>query len=979
MVEKMRVLFVASCVAFLAVSEAGAQCVYVISTGYDQDAGAVLPEGSLDDDWTVDDGTGPIAAYTGGAGNGFPIPPWVANDADSLWIAPTANANAPPGRYTYEIRFELERSQGDPTTMVLAGRVASDDGGVDLLINGVSAGVSFGGFTAFQVLPRGTGYGLLLEGENVIQFIVDNGGTTWNPAGLRVDACVMLGNAEARPYDLSTGLDRSALVVLPNGASDPAYTISGPGIDPRPAVVVNDDPFPVLSWLPTSVQSKWIGPAADANGPPGEYVYKIEVNLPVGFAASDAVLLGGFAGEDQVVDIRVNGTSMGLSSLGSTQLTKFPLNAGRGLFKTGTNAIEFVVANSDVGPTALRVDAEIAEGPPLIEGPPTLLVLDTGFDEEAGQLIPNSSPDDNWVVYGPAGSGIADFATVVPDNAYPIPPWIGSSAQSKWIGVARPNSDGPAGTYIFRIRVEVPDGLDASQLRIVGTWASDNNALDIVVNGVSTGITGSGDFTVMQPFPEGAGLGLFQNGINVVDFLVSNAPPDGNPVGLRVEAVVGTGSVDPADLATGLGRRGIGLVPAGGEDARYVVTGPAGSGIGPRPAIVVAEDGYPIPPWAPGSAKSRWVGLDGADSVGPAGTYTYEVEFDLPPEFNAYRAVISGTWAAAGRGADVLLNGVSIGATAAGPNTLVPFPEDAGAGLFVPGRNALRFIVENPAQGPTGLRAEARLEIRTRPNPLDISTGFDQEAGKAIEDGLEDPDYTVEDPFGSELLAVVVPDTAAAVPTWLKNGASSKWIGPVGALSASPGVYVYRKEIVLTASQAAEAAIVGFWAVDDGVLSVRINDEALPIPGAAGFMTPTYFPPDAGLGSFREGMNVLSFEVQNGGTAGNPTGLRVDAFVVAGETGLQEFLRGDANADGSVNITDGIFVLNYLFLGGPAPPCLEAANPNDDDSINITDGIYVLNYLFLGGPDPAPPGPSDCGAEPLGSPSYLGCDSFPAC
>ena len=93
------------------------------------------------------------------------------------------------------------------------------------------------------------------------------------------------------------------------------------------------------------------------------------------------------------------------------------------------------------------------------------------------------------------------------------------------------------------------------------------------------------------------------------------------------------------------------------------------------------------------------------------------------------------------------------------------------------------------------------------------------------------------------------------------------------------------------------------------------------------------------------------------------------------------FHRGDANGDGGLNITDGIYILNYLFLGGETPGCLEAANPNDDDGVNITDGIYVLNFLFLGGPEPAPPGPPDqpCGPDPEGSPTDLGCEFYGGC
>ena len=76
-----------------------------------------------------------------------------------------------------------------------------------------------------------------------------------------------------------------------------------------------------------------------------------------------------------------------------------------------------------------------------------------------------------------------------------------------------------------------------------------------------------------------------------------------------------------------------------------------------------------------------------------------------------------------------------------------------------------------------------------------------------------------------------------------------------------------------------------------------------------------------------------------------------------GGGGGTNFVRGDADASGAINITDGIFVLNFLFLGGPNPPCEDAADADDSSAINITDGIYILNFLFLGGPDPAAPHP----------------------
>ncbi|MEM7260773.1 MAG: proprotein convertase P-domain-containing protein [Planctomycetota bacterium] len=69
-----------------------------------------------------------------------------------------------------------------------------------------------------------------------------------------------------------------------------------------------------------------------------------------------------------------------------------------------------------------------------------------------------------------------------------------------------------------------------------------------------------------------------------------------------------------------------------------------------------------------------------------------------------------------------------------------------------------------------------------------------------------------------------------------------------------------------------------------------------------------------------------------------------------------EFIRGDINQDGSLNISDGIFLLSHLFAGGPAPPCNSAADTNDDGIVNIGDVIAVLNFLFIPAA-PAPPEP----------------------
>jgi hypothetical protein len=80
---------------------------------------------------------------------------------------------------------------------------------------------------------------------------------------------------------------------------------------------------------------------------------------------------------------------------------------------------------------------------------------------------------------------------------------------------------------------------------------------------------------------------------------------------------------------------------------------------------------------------------------------------------------------------------------------------------------------------------------------------------------------------------------------------------------------------------------------------------------------------------------------------------------------------GDSNADGRVDISESIFTLSYLFLGGPRPICLASADMDDSGDLDITDGHLVNVFLFLGGSAPPSPGPFACGVDP--TPDLLGC------
>lgn len=64
------------------------------------------------------------------------------------------------------------------------------------------------------------------------------------------------------------------------------------------------------------------------------------------------------------------------------------------------------------------------------------------------------------------------------------------------------------------------------------------------------------------------------------------------------------------------------------------------------------------------------------------------------------------------------------------------------------------------------------------------------------------------------------------------------------------------------------------------------------------------------------------------------------------------FIAGDANYDGNINIADVVYQINFIFHDGPRPIPYYAGDANSDRSINIGDAVYLLNFIFHEGPPP---------------------------
>ncbi len=64
------------------------------------------------------------------------------------------------------------------------------------------------------------------------------------------------------------------------------------------------------------------------------------------------------------------------------------------------------------------------------------------------------------------------------------------------------------------------------------------------------------------------------------------------------------------------------------------------------------------------------------------------------------------------------------------------------------------------------------------------------------------------------------------------------------------------------------------------------------------------------------------------------------------------FTCGDADGNDIITISDAVFVITYIFGGGPAPNPELAGDSDCNGIITISDAVYLISYIFGGGPAP---------------------------
>jgi len=262
------------------------------------------------------------------------------------------------------------------------------------------------------------------------------------------------------------------------------------------------------------------------------------------------------------------------------------------------------------------------------------------------------------------------------------------------------------------------------------------------------------------------------------------------------------------------------------------------------------------------------------------------------------------------------------------------------------------------------------------PDPPDCAGGA-QVRNRGVEDGdLGRPGFTVEalltlvdknvglytsPPCGKVTIATTIMPLTPGAPVDQKDFTEELVFGGDftvsinGSASAAVG-----DSVALSASTDASQPPTYAWAVKSGAATLVDNHD-----GTASVTTAT--------------AGTVTVELTATSCGATKT---ADHTITFSAVGVGPFIRGDCNGDGKVTgqVGDAIFLLNFNFLGGAAPPCDAACDTNGDGQFSgqVGDAVFLLNFNFLGGRPPPAPFP-DCGPGTSEKDQALGCKDPKGC
>ena len=215
---------------------------------------------------------------------------------------------------------------------------------------------------------------------------------------------------------------------------------------------------------------------------------------------------------------------------------------------------------------------------------PTPGLFNTGIDNY-GNLLAEGSVDPHYVLVNSADTNMPgpniytvteSVINAVEPGAYP------DGALSQWVTPSSDTGGCAPGNYVYRTTFDL-SAYDTNSVAISGTWWMDADALDIRLNGNSTGNSYSPPATWL-----GSAFNIthgFINGLNTLDFVISNSEcascsQSNKPTGLRVE-LSGAGTLLSSE-SPAMTIKSVNVGPVGGGNLSMSILG---SGFGQNSAF----------------------------------------------------------------------------------------------------------------------------------------------------------------------------------------------------------------------------------------------------------------------------------------------------------------------------------------------------------------------------------------------------------
>jgi hypothetical protein len=595
-----------------------------------------------------------------------------------------------------------------------------------------------------------------------------------NPVGVVTSAVARLTVRNTIPGAFNTGVDDSK-VALADGSVDPHYKLlvnpDGTGDSP---LVEDSTVFPIVTgpWVANNDKSKWIGPRVETSGSAGgdatagNYTYRTIVDL-TGFDPGSVVVTGDWATDNAGLDILVNGHSTGQPN--TVQFVGFtPFTLDR-FWVAGPNEVDFVLNNSAVGYTGLRVDHIRALGTALPAGTLPFIVeqpqsVNATLTERVTFTVrANGTPPLQYQWFygvdalpGETGSSLT-FILDFPDQAGDYSVEVSSPLGTVHSTVAH-----------LTLR-EAPAILTQPQ---GGFFAvGDTAVLTVTANGVEPlsyqwSKNGNPIPGATTPTLTLANLTSGDSGTYVVR--VSNFAG----AATSADAVVTVLDLIPGLFNTGVDATGLSL-PSGSVDPHWTLTQSIDPAFPGPNAMVLNDVGFPIPPWLANDDLSKWIAPQADQSTGNLeGDYTYHTTFDLTG-WDPASVRLSGEWASDNSGLDILINGTSTGQrNDAGFTSWTPFQVVTG---FRNGINTLDVKINNAPSGvnPTGVRVQKLRVVGVR-LPTNLCPVANSQTVTVAQDGQVNFQLGASDPDGNALqFSVSQPPTHGVLAVNTQTGAAN--------------------------------------------------------------------------------------------------------------------------------------------------------------------------------------------------------------